>query len=517
VTSKLPQEYKSNYVEVINEKIISTFNPLKNNLVKAAYGLESSGYSSDVKKLGGPINLNDKLVLSVNADRSEYLRGSIKDNYNGFSWSKNKQDYSLKINEKHNVLSSKNFSPGFASNGKKLLVYLDQNTNSSIFAPMYTYNVKLDKGDVFYDDAPTFIADLSKVKSYSVDYYDNLETQAFENCSDLDWLKESLNQGDSSEFKKKYENYLQVPSTITQRTKTLLTDFSTLGASRYASISKMKEYLDINYPYTTSVSPVPKDQDFIDNFLFTEKKGYCVYFATAATVLSRMMGIPARYVEGFKMPESKDSEGLYKVTNKEAHAWCEVLVDPIHDIWTTLEVTPAAVSNQVPEVIPEPIVEVSKTIAKPEVKLPSTVKNNADPTNNISLGSYKISKVGIGMYIFLSIVILLIAKILTTLGGIKKILRRKSIIPYYKYCVKRLKQIGIVKKSNLGDLEYVEQLEDKALKVILKDIVIIAYEEFYGKKFEGDINRENSYKELENFIKRKEKKSLYFIKKYLFF
>ncbi|MBC8062055.1 MAG: transglutaminase domain-containing protein [Clostridiaceae bacterium] len=521
VTTKLPQEYKGNYIGIANGKLINTFGPVKINLIKSTYGLEASGYSSDIKKLGGPITVDDKLFLTVKSDKSEYLRGSIKDNYNGFAWSKNKEDYSLKVKQGYSVLTSKKFLSKFLynQNESEMVIYPEKNKNSSIFSPIYTYNVQLDKGEVYYDDIPTFVADLSKAKSYSINYYNTLEAQAFENCSELEWLNERIgtDEGNSEGFTQKYGNYLQVPSSITQRTRDLLESIAPFGESRYNSISKIKEYLDKNYPYTTSVSEVPENQDFVDNFLFTEKKGYCVYFATAATILCRMQGIPARYVEGFKMPGSKDSDGLYKVTNKEAHAWCEVLVDPAMDLWTTLEVTPAAVNAIITPILPVVATPETKTSTEPVNKVKEVSKDNDKTESSINIGSYKLSKGNIFIAIFVVIITLIVAKILFAVAQTKKILKGTSIIPYYHYCIKRLKRIGINKPANLGDLEYVETINDSELKEILKEVVIIVYDEFYGKKSLDNNNRSNSYKRLEAYIKSNENKSKYFIKKYFFF
>lgn len=514
ITSKLPQDYKGNYTSILKEKSINAFGPSKINLVKSIYGLEASGYSSNIKKLGGPINVNGSLVLSVKADKPEYLRGTIKDYYNGSEWSRNKADYSLKVNKGYNVLSLKTSLTEFLYNKKNLIVYPEQNTNSSIFSPIYAYNVKLDKGTVYYDDIPTFVADLSKVKNYIVNYYDTPESEAFENCSNLDWLKSSL-RDNSSEFTQKYGDYLQISPNITSRTINLLDSIAPGGQSRFESISKIKEYLDKNYPYTTSVSEVPENQEFIDNFLFTEKKGYCVYFATAATILCRMEGIPARYVEGFKMPDKRATDGLYKITNKEAHAWCEVLIDPSKDLWTTLEVTPSAASTAVAPIVIAAAIPVTSPIVNPINGVSNAEKNSANNVNNINIAGYKISRLYI--IIVIAILILIIIRILSTLAGIKKVLKSQSAILYYKYCIKRLKQIGIIKPYNLGDLEYVETIEDSKLKAMLKNVVVTSYGEFYGMKSTKYVDRTDSYKELEAYIKKSERKSLYFIKKYLFF
>ena len=74
---------------------------------------------------------------------------------------------------------------------------------------------------------------------------------------------------------------------------------------RLAEGRALRDYLRKNYGYTTAVQTPPADVDFVAWFLLAEKQGYCTYFASAMTVLSRMAGLPARYVEGYlAKPES---------------------------------------------------------------------------------------------------------------------------------------------------------------------------------------------------------------------
>ena len=71
------------------------------------------------------------------------------------------------------------------------------------------------------------------------------------------------------------------------------------------------------------VPDVPPDsQDFVTYFLYVGKEGYCTYYASAMTVMCRMAGLPARYVEGFEAQPAAD--GFAYVTGKDAHAWTEV-------------------------------------------------------------------------------------------------------------------------------------------------------------------------------------------------
>jgi len=79
------------------------------------------------------------------------------------------------------------------------------------------------------------------------------------------------------------------------------------------------------------------DGDPLENFLLRTRAGHCEYFATAATLLLRGAGIPARYVTGFAVFELSRLEGAYVVRQRHAHAWVRVHVD---GAWTDLDVTP---------------------------------------------------------------------------------------------------------------------------------------------------------------------------------
>jgi hypothetical protein len=75
-------------------------------------------------------------------------------------------------------------------------------------------------------------------------------------------------------------------------------------------------------------------------FLFEKKRGYCQYFATAAALLLRLEGIPARYVTGYVVQEFNSPGGYYVVRDADAHAWVEVLIPGKG--WTEADPTPEA-------------------------------------------------------------------------------------------------------------------------------------------------------------------------------
>jgi hypothetical protein len=79
---------------------------------------------------------------------------------------------------------------------------------------------------------------------------------------------------------------------------------------------------------------------------FRHRRGYCEYFATAAVLLLRRSGIPARYVTGFSDPEPVAGGRWWLYRQGDAHAWVEWL--PTGGNWTVFDPTP-------PDDRPEPV------------------------------------------------------------------------------------------------------------------------------------------------------------------
>ncbi len=87
----------------------------------------------------------------------------------------------------------------------------------------------------------------------------------------------------------------------------------------------------------------PDGADPVLYFLNESHAGSSTQFASAAVVLCRMLGLPARYVVGYAAPQSlftAQGDGSYRAVLQDdnAHAWAEVYL--AGQGWTPLEVTP---------------------------------------------------------------------------------------------------------------------------------------------------------------------------------
>lgn len=119
---------------------------------------------------------------------------------------------------------------------------------------------------------------------------------------------------------------------------------SLLGQETAGSvIESLRRYLNATTVYSRELRLRSSRLDYVENFLFQEKKGFCEHYATAGALLFRAMGIPSRYVSGYYVPVKnfhKMEDGSYEavVLDSDAHAWSEVLA--INGGWTVADMTP---------------------------------------------------------------------------------------------------------------------------------------------------------------------------------
>ncbi len=112
-----------------------------------------------------------------------------------------------------------------------------------------------------------------------------------------------------------------------------------------AATALIRETLQTDTFYTRTPGSTPVNQDVIEYFLFESRRGYCMHYASAATLMYRMYGIPARYVTGYVAhPEDfeRQADGTYAaaLTDYRLHAWVEIYRENLG--WTPVEMTPLA-------------------------------------------------------------------------------------------------------------------------------------------------------------------------------
>lgn len=212
--------------------------------------------------------------------------------------------------------------------------------------------------------------------------------------------------------------------------------------------------------YSMDLESVPADRDFAEYFFFDQKKGYCIHYATTATLMFRLLGVPARYVTGYVVtPEEFTEEGdgyTAQVPDTQAHAWVEVYRSGKG--WIPVEVTPGyqentggnenqEVTGEESTLTPEPTAEQSQEATPELTETPQPEQEEASLTpesengqgteeqeTNTENGSGEQRPEGIG-HAFLKLFVILLILVGLAGGSVGIVaLRRKQILQERNSC-----------------------------------------------------------------------------------
>lgn len=162
-----------------------------------------------------------------------------------------------------------------------------------------------------------------------------------------------------------FSTYLEVPSENEEAVERIIQEAGLDPVSLdEVNVSKLADYFQEKIPYSYQPGVTPYGKDFVNYFLLENRRGYCAHFASAATLIFRKLGIPARYVEGYAIdPEDITEEGevleepkdqyyegasdlkqtaavKVNVIDANAHAWVEIWITGKG--WQVADVTPAS-------------------------------------------------------------------------------------------------------------------------------------------------------------------------------
>ncbi len=132
---------------------------------------------------------------------------------------------------------------------------------------------------------------------------------------------------------------LRLPSSYRTAALKRLADSNTAGqTSEFGKVNALATWLSgPQFTYSLAALPLSSPANLV-NFLTRAKSGFCVQYAYAMTVLTRLLGIPARFVVGYTSG-TRLKDGSYEVRNIDAHAWTEVYFPSLG--WIRFEPTPA--------------------------------------------------------------------------------------------------------------------------------------------------------------------------------
>ena len=129
-----------------------------------------------------------------------------------------------------------------------------------------------------------------------------------------------------------YQKYTLLPENLPPRVKELAAEITATKTNWFDKAKAIESYFGKSaFTYDQKNVAVPDtEDDYVDQFLFETKRGYCDNFSSSMAVMLRTLGIPTRWVKGFTggdfLQYSDETSGtqVYEVTNNNAHSWVEV-------------------------------------------------------------------------------------------------------------------------------------------------------------------------------------------------
>lgn len=304
-------------------------------------------YPQGVSQLGGPATPREEPVMAVITPRQTYLRGVVKNVYTGRIWLDD-------LGGRRYLLSSSRFADLRKTTFNEDLPLLDGSVDASALTTR-TIQVRM-----LQDSASTLFVP-QRLKSLtaegSIIPYFNVSSELFAtanltlgdvwtaeaalftaNDAGIEALVNAADTATDAQWESICENYMQLHDDIDSRVYDMAASATSGAATPFAKAMALQRYLSANFTYTLDAPEQSTYHDFVSTFLIEGKEGYCTYFASAMTVMCRMVGLPARYVEGYVA--NPDADGLAVVTGLDGHAWTEVYFRGFG--WVTFDATPVS-------------------------------------------------------------------------------------------------------------------------------------------------------------------------------
>lgn len=236
------------------------------------------------------------------------------------------------------------------------------------------------------------------------------------------------------------EYYMEVPEDIEEFLNNNLEALDTEIGVEYIT-DYIREYLRDYAVYNDKPEWAYSDTLIID-FLEGKAGGYSVYYATAATLMYRHYGVPARYAEGYRC---ELTAGENRITAANASAWVEVYRYGMG--WVPIEVTPGLYFD-------ENIVEEQQTVAEmPEVTPPPVTEEKQPeiqeelPEEEIQENPGLIKIILLVIFILLAIILVFVLRIIIVRRKVKLRINSEDLSDAVLYMAGRM--WPVIKKAGI--------------------------------------------------------------------
>ena len=345
-----PSSYKPTYkMEELQESYVDflngfTYERFTNNLMGIGQGGVNGGELGTI----GRVKYKNETALEVKAPwngNDIYLKGFTGCEYTGNRWEDISDEENKEINygyyeydsvDGFKINSVMTSMLNFSRNENTIENYVSnisiKNLNANkdyVYIPYNSFNYRVGGNTGIVQNKETSLSFSDGKSEYEFDYYPNLV-----NLQNLDRAKCEIEyqiRSNSHKIPSSNNNLYIIKNTekytdFVNDTYTRLPNISGLHEIKNKYSGRYEETKDIKTCVNEAISAVndgitydlapgklPEGKDYVEYFLYENKKGYCSHFASAATVILRAMGVPARYAEGYVVKKS-DADKATSIT-----------------------------------------------------------------------------------------------------------------------------------------------------------------------------------------------------------
>lgn len=274
---------------------------------------------------GSPPQLSNQVLFTVESRESHYWRAKVYDTYTQLGWSSSPTitrllDNDLPPEEGPLALRTRTTHSVRLNAATDTLFMAGQPVRSSLPAMVVT--------------RPGQAADVFAVRSGP----ELRLSQKYTVTSSVSVARpEHLRQAGADYPRWVVENYLQLPASFSPRVRRLSRELTAQDATDYDKVIAIRDYLK-TLPYNLNVKAPPPGRDGVDYFLFSQKVGYCDYYASAMVTMLRSVRVPARFVVGYATGEWDNGKKAHIVRELHYHSWVEAYFPGYG--WVEFEPTP---------------------------------------------------------------------------------------------------------------------------------------------------------------------------------
>src|SRR5260221_177403 len=318
----------------------------------------TTNFFGDQLSITGSVTLPTGEVLSyTNNDvppRTKYLEGFTYDRFDGHTWT------SPAPNLPQQFLANTPLPLETMSNNPnqvKTIVNVVQppeGTKHYIFAPAQpaSFNVPIALYGNGITTAWTQQGPLTPEERYQVT--SDIPTAAAQDLSTVLFPQDSQNLWpNDSNFPVVKQYYLQTPTDLPSSVRNTALQWTRGTTNVYDAMRELQAHLSDPTQFTYSVEnqPVPDNMDAVAWLLQTHK-GYCTYYASAMTIMARLICISSRLGNGFSQGHYDSHNKVWVVNGSDALTWLKVYF-PTFGV-TNFDPTPGFSLNGAPSTRPNP-------------------------------------------------------------------------------------------------------------------------------------------------------------------